>query len=49
VPEALAEAVRWSVTAALDAIFAIAFGLILIPIGTHIVGPVWGKVFGGRS
>lgn len=47
-PEALAEAISWSVTATLDAIFAILLGLVLIPLGTHIVGPVWRQVFGAH-
>ncbi len=52
-PEALHETIAWSVTAMLDGIFAILFGLILIPIGTHIVGPLWRAVFnrgkGGKA
>ncbi len=52
-PEAVHEAMAWSVTATLDGIFAILYGMVLIPIGTRIIGPLWRAVFnrgkGGKA
>ncbi|PQV57675.1 hypothetical protein LX70_01481 [Defluviimonas denitrificans] len=39
----------WAVTATLDGIFGLALGLLLIPVGTRIVGPLWGKLTGKAS
>src|SRR6056297_70766 len=37
---------EWSVTAAIDFVLGFVVGLILIPIGTRVVAPVWGRLFG---
>ena len=36
--------VNWAVIAVLDGIFGLIYGLLLIPIGTRVVGPIWGKL-----
>jgi uncharacterized protein len=38
--------VEWLVKATLDGIFGLALGLVLIPIATRIIGPIWSKVRG---
>lgn len=47
VPQA-AGAVKWAVTAALDGIFGLLLGLVLIPVATMIVGPLIAKI-GGKE
>ncbi len=37
---------EWTVTAALDGVFGLLLGLVLIPVATRVVGPVWGAVTG---
>jgi uncharacterized protein len=41
--------VTWAVTAILDGIFGLALGLLLIPVATRVVGPLWTAVFGGKA
>ena len=48
-PEGMAGAVRWIATAAMDGVFGLALGLVLIPVGTRLIAPLWGAVFGGRG
>jgi predicted DNA repair protein MutK len=36
--------VKWAVTAGLDGVLGLAIGLLLIPIGTKVITPVWQKV-----
>jgi predicted DNA repair protein MutK len=38
--------VEWLVTAALDGVFGLILGVILIPIATRIIGPLWSAVTG---
>lgn len=38
--------VAWGVQAAVDGVIGLALGLVLIPIGTKLVAPVWASVFG---
>jgi predicted DNA repair protein MutK len=45
VPSAEA-AVHWLVKAALDGVFGTILGLVLIPVATRIIGPVWEKLSG---
>jgi len=45
VPESFVGAVEWTVTAALDGVFGVALGLLLIPIGEKIITPIWRKIF----
>ncbi|MDU8929178.1 DUF808 domain-containing protein [Alisedimentitalea sp. MJ-SS2] len=49
VSEGLAGAVEWLSTAGMDAVFGLAVGVVLIPIGTRVVGPVWTAVFGSKA
>jgi predicted DNA repair protein MutK len=39
-------ATEWTVTAGIDFVLGFVVGLILIPIGTQLVAPLWGRVFG---
>jgi len=45
VPENLTGAVEWITTAAIDGIFGLTLGLLLIPVGEKIITPIWRKVF----
>ncbi len=36
--------VSWAVTAACDGVLGTAFGLLLIPLATRVVGPIWARV-----
>ena len=38
--------VGWLVTATLDGIFGLALGIILIPVATRVIGPLWSAVTG---
>jgi len=42
-------ALKWGLTAAMDAILGLAFGLVLLPLGTRVVGPIWQAVFKGKA
>ena len=37
-------AVTWAIVAALDGVFGLALGLVLVPVGTKLVAPVWQRV-----
>ncbi len=41
--------VEWLVTAALDGVFGLILGLLLIPVATRIIGPVWASLTGKRA
>jgi len=41
--------VEWLVTAALDGVFGLALGVLLIPVATKVIGPVWAAVTGKRT
>jgi uncharacterized protein len=45
VPQA-AGFVEWAVTAAIDGLLGLALGIVLIPVATRIVAPLWGRVTG---
>ena len=45
VPAQVEGATEWAITAALDGVFGIVLGLILIPIGEKIVTPLWRAIF----
>ncbi len=47
--EALAPTVTWIARATMDGVFGLALGLVLIPIGTRLIAPVWGAVFKGKA
>ncbi len=40
---------EWLITAGIDFVLGFLVGLVLIPIGTKIVAPVYGKLFGGEN
>jgi uncharacterized protein len=39
-------AVAWAVTAFIDGIFGLGWGLLLIPVVTKVIGPIWAKITG---
>jgi predicted DNA repair protein MutK len=41
--------VKWLVTAALDGVFGLILGLLLIPVATRVIGPLWAAVTGTRA
>lgn len=41
--------VEWLVTAGIDGVFGLILGLILIPVATRVIGPLWGAAFGGKA
>lgn len=40
--------VRWLVTATIDGILGLALGVVLIPVATRVIGPIWGRLLPGR-
>ncbi|WP_432448020.1 DUF808 domain-containing protein [Aliiroseovarius marinus] len=48
VPQA-AGFVEWVVTAGLDGVVGLALGVLIIPIATRVIGPIWAAVFKGRA
>ncbi|MFT4960587.1 MAG: putative DNA repair protein MutK [Paracoccaceae bacterium] len=44
VPVSVRAATEWSITAALDGVFGVALGLVLIPVVVYGIAPVWQKV-----
>ncbi|MFW2586997.1 DUF808 domain-containing protein [Sagittula sp. SSi028] len=40
---------EWAVTAGIDFVVGLVAGLILIPIGTKLIGPLWARAFGGKT
>jgi len=47
VPGEIQGAIKWSVTAALDGVFGVALGLLVIPLVEKVILPLWGRVTGG--
>ena len=41
--------VTWVVTAALDGVFGLVLGVILIPVATRLIGPLWAAVTGKKA
>lgn len=41
--------VEWLVTAALDGVFGLILGMILIPVATRVIGPLWASVTGKKA
>ena len=41
--------VEWLVTAALDGVFGVILGMILIPVATRMIGPLWAAVTGKKA
>ncbi|MBN8633628.1 MAG: DUF808 domain-containing protein [Rhodobacterales bacterium] len=48
-PATLQGATEWLVTAALDAVAGLVLGLLLIPVATRVIGPLWARLTGGRA
>lgn len=48
-PGGLQGAVEWLVTAALDGIAGLALGLLLIPVATRVIAPLWASLTGGKA
>tara|TARA_R110000850_G_scaffold84598_6_gene181645 strand:+ start:2569 stop:3534 length:966 start_codon:yes stop_codon:yes gene_type:complete len=44
-PEALTSATEWMTKAAIDGVFGLVLGLLLIPLGEKVVTPLWRKIF----
>ncbi|MDV4145608.1 MULTISPECIES: DUF808 domain-containing protein [Shimia] len=49
VPAAWEGLVEWSAKAAMDGVFGLALGFVLIPVATKVIAPIWGAVFGGKK
>ena len=45
IPQAMAT-FEWIAKATMDGIFGLAIGLLLIPVATGVIAPVWGRLFG---
>ncbi|MGP6088329.1 DUF808 domain-containing protein [Antarctobacter jejuensis] len=41
--------IEWGVTAGIDFVIGFVIGLILIPVGTKLVAPIWARLFGGEE
>ncbi|TQV68743.1 DUF808 domain-containing protein [Aliiroseovarius halocynthiae] len=41
--------VKWVVTAALDGVLGLALGVLIIPLATWVIGPIWGAIFKGKA
>lgn len=48
-PEGWVGFVEWLAKATMDGIFGIALGVLIIPLATWVIGPVWAKVFKGKA
>jgi hypothetical protein len=42
-------ALAWAITAGIDFVLGFAVGLLLIPIGTKLIAPLWSALFGGKE
>ena len=49
VPAAWQGALEWSAKAAMDGVFGLALGGMLIPVATKVIAPVWGALFGMKG
>ena len=41
--------VAWAVTAFFDGIFGVVLGMLLIPLATRVIAPLWGMVTGKQK
>lgn len=48
-PADYAGAAEWVGKAALDGVLGLALGVVLIPVGTKVVGPIWSRLFGAKA
>ncbi len=49
VPERFAGFAAWAVTAFCDGVFGLALGMLLIPVVTRGIGPLWAALTGGKT
>lgn len=49
VPAAWTGLVEWAAKATMDGILGLALGVLIIPVATRVIGPVWAAVFKGRA
>ncbi|WP_137701915.1 DUF808 domain-containing protein [Marimonas lutisalis] len=42
-------ALKWTLTAVMDLVIGLAIGVLLIPLATRVMGPVWQAVFKGKA
>lgn len=49
VPEAWTGVTEWAAKAAMDGVLGLALGVLLIPVATRVIGPVWASVFKGKA
>lgn len=49
VPASIEGITEWFAKAAMDGVFGLALGLLLIPIGEKIITPIWRGIFGGKA
>lgn len=45
----MAGMVNWAVTAGLDGVIGLFLGVLLIPLATWVIGPIWGAIFKGKA
>lgn len=48
-PTVVAGAARWATTAALDGVFGLALGLLLLPLVAQVLAPLWSRLTGGKG
>ncbi len=41
--------VMWAVQAGIDGVFGLGLGVLLIPVATRVIGPLWSRLTGGKS
>lgn len=49
VPEAWTGIVEWAAKASMDGVFGLALGVLIIPVATRVIGPIWAAIFKGRA
>lgn len=49
VPEAWTGVVKWFAKATMDGILGLGLGILIIPVATRVIGPIWAAVFKGRA
>ena len=40
---------EWLAAAAMNGVFGVALGLVLIPLATRVIGPIWAAVSGRKK
>lgn len=49
VPETFQGFTQWGVTAAADGVFGVALGLLIIPVATKVIAPIWSRLRGTKA